>query len=146
MEIYLTALQVKMRMIEKLNQYCKNINDDNQDVAQSGDTSDDADSSSYGNEDTRVTSNMGTHKHMEEIVLAGSEEESGAMIPAETVLDYNTEYDWKIQHTGLMKKLEDRLTRRYIFPSLSNHPLLRTTTVPPCKLLFLHSGKSVFWS
>ena len=58
-----------MRMIQKLHQYCKNIDDNNQDVAQSGDTSDDARSSSYGNEDTRATSNMGTHKHMEGIVL-----------------------------------------------------------------------------
>ena len=32
---------------------------------------------------------------MEEILVAASEEESGAMIPAETVLDPNTEYDWK---------------------------------------------------
>ena len=85
----------------------KNADDDKEHVAQSGDSSDDADSLSYGLEDTRTTSNMGTHKHMEEIILAGSEEESGAMIPAETVLDSNTEYDWKIQHTGLMTKLED---------------------------------------
>ena len=38
----------------------KNIDDDNQHVAKPGDTSDDADISSYGNEDTRFTSNMGT--------------------------------------------------------------------------------------
>ena len=59
-----------MRMIQKLHLLLpKNIDDDNQHVAQSGDTSDDTDSSSYGLEDTRTTSNMGTHKHMEEIVL-----------------------------------------------------------------------------
>ena len=78
----------------------KNIDDDNQHIAQSGDTSADADSLSYGNENNRTTSNMGTNKYMEEIVVAASEEDSGAMIPAETVLDSNTEYDWKVQHTG----------------------------------------------
>ena len=50
---------------------------------------------------------MGTDKQMEEIVVAGREEDLGATIPAETVLDSNTVYDWKIQHTGSMKKLED---------------------------------------
>ena len=44
---------------------------------------------------------------MEEIVLSGSEEESGTIIPPETVLDSNTEYDWKIQHIDSMKKLEE---------------------------------------
>ena len=29
------------------------------------------------------------------------------MIPAETELDCNTEHDWKIQHTGLMTRLEN---------------------------------------
>ena len=89
----------------------KNIDDDNHNAAQSGDTSGDADSSSYGNEDTRTTSKMGIHKQMEEIVLSGSEKESGTMILAETVLDSNTEYDWKIQHTRTMKKLEDRFNK-----------------------------------
>ena len=42
----------------------KNIDDDNQHVAQSGDTSNDADSASYGLEHNRATSNMGTHKHI----------------------------------------------------------------------------------
>ena len=67
----------------------KNIDDDKQHVAQSGDSSDDADSSSYALEATRTTSNMGPHKTYGKIVLEGKE------IPAETVLDCNTQYDWK---------------------------------------------------
>ena len=51
------------------------MDDDNHNIALSGDTSNDTDSSSYGNEDTRTTSEMGTHKWMEEIVLSGSEED-----------------------------------------------------------------------
>ena len=50
----------------------KNIDDDNQHIAQSGDTSDDVDSSCYGNEDTRTTSNMGTSKYKEEIAVGAS--------------------------------------------------------------------------
>ena len=53
---------------------------------------------------------------MKEIMVAGSEEESGATIPSETVLDSNTVYDWKIQHTGLMKKLEDRINKEVHIP------------------------------
>ena len=68
----------------------KNIDDDKQHVVQSGDSSDDADSLTDALEDTRTTSNMGTHKHMEEIAFAGSEEESGAIIPAETMLECDT--------------------------------------------------------
>ena len=70
----------------------KSIDDDN--LAQSGDTSNDTSSLSCGNEDTRTTSKLGTHKWMEEIVLSGSEEESGTMIAPEALFDSNTEYDW----------------------------------------------------
>ena len=59
---------------------------------------------------------MGSDKQMEEIVVAGSAEDSGAIILAETVLDSNTIYDWKIQHTGLMKKLEDRFNKEVHIP------------------------------
>ena len=45
----------------------KNIEDDNQHIAQSAETSDDGDSLSYGSEDTRTSSNMGTDKQMEAI-------------------------------------------------------------------------------
>ena len=103
----------------------KNIADGKQHIAQSGDTSDDADSSSYANEDTRNTSNMGDNKHMEEIAVAVSEEDSGAMIPAETVLDSNTEYDWKIQHKGSMKKLEDRFNQEVPIPIAKQPPTVK---------------------
>ena len=121
----------------------KNIDDDNQHTAQSGDTSNDADSLSYGNEDTRTTSNMGTHKHMEEIVLGESEEESGATILVETVLDCNTEYDWKIQHRGLMKKLEDRFNKEVHIPIAKQPRTVKDSNMLPCKLLLLHSHHSV---
>ena len=68
---------------------------------------------------------MGTHKHMEEIVLAGSEEESRAMITAGTVLDSNTEYDWKIHHTGSMKKLEDRFNKELNIPIAKQPPTVK---------------------
>ena len=55
-----------------------------------------------------------SHKQMKEIMLSGCEEGSETMISAETVLDSKTEYDWKIQHLGTTKKLEDRFNRRYI--------------------------------
>ena len=93
-----------------------NIEDDNQHISQYSETSDDGDSSSYGIEDARTPSNMGTDKQMEETVVAGSEEDSGATIPAETVLDSNTVYDWKIQYTGSMKKVEDKLNKEVHIP------------------------------
>ena len=65
----------------------KNIECDNQHILQSAETSDDGDSLSYGLDDL---SNMRTDKQMEEIVVAGSEEDSVAMIPAEAVLASNT--------------------------------------------------------
>ena len=68
----------------------KNIECDNQHILQSAETSDDGDSLSCGLEDNRTPSNMRTDKQMEEIVVAGSEEDSVAMIPAETVLALNT--------------------------------------------------------
>ena len=45
-----------------------------------------------------------------------SDEDSVATIPAETVLDSNTVYDWKIEHTGLMEKLEDRFNKEVHIP------------------------------
>ena len=69
--------------------------DGNQHIAQYSETSDEGDSSSYGNEDTTTLSNMGTDKQMEDIVVAGSEEDSGATVPAEAELDSNTAYEWK---------------------------------------------------
>ena len=50
----------------------KNIEDDNQHIAQSAETSDDGDSSCYGLEDTRTPSNMGTdnNSQSEDIVTA----------------------------------------------------------------------------
>ena len=32
------------------------------------------------------------------------------------MIDSNTEYDWKIQHSGKVKKLEDRLSREVHIP------------------------------
>ena len=54
----------------------KKYADDNQHIAQYGETSNEGDCLSYGNEDTRTPSNMGTNKQMEDIVVAGSEEDS----------------------------------------------------------------------
>ena len=100
--------------------------------------SDDADSSSYSNEDTRTTSHMGTNNHMEEIVVAASEEDSGAMIPGETVLDSNTEYDWKIQHTGSMKKLEDRLKKQVHIPIAKQPPTVKEKNTATTQTAVLH--------
>ena len=44
---------------------------------------------------------------MELLVLPRGNDDSGATIPAETVLDSTTADDWKVTHTGLLKKLED---------------------------------------
>ena len=38
------------------------------------------------------------------------------MIPAETVQHSNTVYDWTIQHTGSMKKLEDSFNKEIHIP------------------------------
>ena len=59
---------------------------------------------------------MGTDKQMDDIVAAGSEEDSGATITTETVLDSNTVYDWKVEHTDLVKKLEDRFNKEVHIP------------------------------
>ena len=76
-------------------------------IAQRSETSSEGDSSSYGNEETRTPSNMGNDKLMEVIVLPGGDKDSGATIPAETVLDSTTGDDWKVPHAGLMQKTED---------------------------------------
>ena len=96
----------------------KKFTDDNQHIAQYSETSDEGDSLSYGNEDTRTPSNMGTDKQMEDIDVAGSDEDSVATIPAETVLDSrsNTVYYWKIEHTSLMEKFEDRFNKEVHIP------------------------------
>ena len=94
----------------------KNIEGDNQHIPQSAETSGDGDSLSFGLEVTRTPSNMRTDKQMEAIMVAGSEEDSGATIPAETVLDSSTVYNWKLEHTGLMKKLEDKFNKEVHIP------------------------------
>ena len=65
MEIYLTALQVKMRTssededdAENASVTAINIEDDNQHIEQYCETSDDGHSLSYGLEDTRTPSNL----------------------------------------------------------------------------------------
>ena len=90
--------------------------DDKQDIDQYSETSTEGDSSSYGNEDTRTPSSMGNDKLMEEIVVPGGDEDSVATIPAETVLDSNTAYDWKVAHSGLMQKLEDWFNKEVHIP------------------------------
>ena len=62
--ILLPALQVKMRMIWNHLCYSNKITDDNQDIAQYSETSNEGDSSSNHNEDTRTSSNMGINKQM----------------------------------------------------------------------------------
>ena len=58
------------------------------------------------------------------------------MIPAETVLDCNTEYDWKIHHTGLMTKLENQFNKNVHIliakqpPTVKEHNSATTQTVP----------------
>ena len=47
------------------------------------------------------------------------------MIPAETVLDSSTEYDWKIQPTGTMKKLEDRFNKEVHIPIAKQPPTVK---------------------
>ena len=90
--------------------------DDKQDTPLYSETSTEGDSSSYGNKDTRTPSNMGNDKLIEEIVGPGGDKDSGATIPAETVLDSNTAYDWKVAHTGSMQKLEDWLNKEVHTP------------------------------
>ena len=58
--------------------------DDLQVIAQYSETSSEGDSSSNGNEETRIPSNMGNDKLMEVIALPGCDEDSGATIPAES--------------------------------------------------------------
>ena len=86
---------------------------------------------------------MGTDKQTEEIVVAGSEKDSAATIPAETVLDSNSVYDWKTQHTGLMKKLEDRFKKEV------HIPIAKQPTTVHCHYAyssFSIEGKSDSWS
>ena len=53
---------------------------------------------------------------MEEIVVPGGDKDSGATIPAETVQDSNTAYDWKVPHTGSMQKREDQFNKEVHIP------------------------------
>ena len=89
---------------------------------------------------------MGNDKLMEEIVVPGGDKNSGATIPAEMVLDSTTADDWKVAHTGLMQKLEDRSTRKSIFQLQSNPPLGRRRALPLHIRQHQHSGKSELWS
>ena len=92
--------------------------DDNQHIAQYNETSNEGDSLRCGNEDTRAPSNLGIDNQMEDIVVAGSAEDSGATIPAETVLGSSAAYDWKVEHTCSMEKLEDWFNKEVHIPTM----------------------------
>ena len=89
---------------------------------------------------------METHKQMEEIVLSGSEEESGTgtMISAETVLDSNAESDWTIQYTGLMKKLEDRFNKEVYIPVAKQPPTVKDNNSATTQTVTSGLGERVF--
>ena len=56
-------------------------------------------------------------KPMELIVLPSSNEDSGATIPAETVLDSTMADDWKVTHTGSAQQLEDWFDKEVHIPT-----------------------------
>ena len=102
-------------------------------TAQYHETSSDSDSSSYALEETRTPSNMGNEKLMEVTVLPGGDKDSGAPIPAETVLDSTTSDDWKVAHTGLMQKLEDQFDKEVHIPIMKQPTTMKKKSIatPP---------------
>ena len=83
---------------------------------------------------------------MEEIVAPASEEASLTMIPAETVLDSNTEYDRKAQHTSSMKKLDNRFNNEVHIPIAKQPPTVEEKTMHYTNCSFSIGGKSDSWS
>ena len=109
METYLTVLSSEDEDDPAITSVIPmKFTDDYQVIAQYSETSTEGDSSSYDNEETRTPSHMGNDRPTEEIVVPGGDDDSGATIPAETVLDSTTADEWKVAHTTLMQKLEDQ--------------------------------------
>ena len=106
-------------------------------TAQYSETSSDSDSTSCAREETRTPSNMGDEKLMEVIVLPRGNDDSGATIPAETVLGSTTADDWKVAHTGLNWKLEDWFGKKVHIPIVK-----QPTTVKKTKHCHSTSGDS----
>ena len=102
-------------------------------TAQYSETSSDSDSSSYACEETRTPSNMGNEQPMEVIVLPRGDDDSGATIPAETVLDSTTADDWKVSLTGSMQKLEDQFDKEVHTPIVKQPTTVKkkSTATPP---------------
>ena len=107
--------------------------DDYQVTAQYSETSSGSDSSSYACEETRSPSNMGTETPMEVIALPRVDDDSGATIPAETVLDSTTADDQKVAHTGLMQKLEDWFDKEVHIPIMKQPTTVKKKSIamPP---------------
>ena len=83
-----------------------NLTADDRVEAQCSGTNSDSDSSSYALEVMRTPSKTCSNKPLMEILLTGSDEDSGATIPAETVLESNKQDEWRVANIGPIQKLE----------------------------------------
>ena len=87
--------------------------------AQYSGTKSDSDSSSYALEVIRTPSKTCNNKPLMEILLTGSNEDSGATIPAETVLESNKQDEWRVENTGPIQKLEAQLNKEVSTPTIN---------------------------
>ena len=92
---------------------------DDQVEAQYSGTNSDSDSSSYALEVIRTPSKTCSNKPLMETLLTGSNEDSGATIHAETVLESNKQDEWRVENTGPIQKLEAQLNKELSTPTIN---------------------------
>ena len=83
-----------------------NLRTDDPVAAQCSGTNSDSDGSSDALAVTKTPSKTCSNKPLMEILLTGSNTDSGATIPAETVLESNEQDEWRVENTGPIQKLE----------------------------------------
>ena len=89
-----------------------NLRTDDPVAAQYSVTNSDSDGSSDALEVTRTPSKTVNNKLTMEILLTGSDADSGTTIPAETVLKSNLQDEWRVENTGPIQKLEVQFNKK----------------------------------
>ena len=89
-----------------------NLTADDPVAAQYSGTNSDSDSSSYALEVMMTPSKKCSNKPLMEILLTGSNADSGTTIPPETILESNKQNDWRVENTGPYRNLKHSSTKK----------------------------------
>ena len=89
-----------------------NLTADDGVAAQYSGTNSGSDSSSYALEVMRTPSKTCSNKLSMKILSSGSDEDSGATIPAETVLESNKQDEWRVEKQVPSRNLKHSSTKK----------------------------------